>query len=86
MTPIACCKFEGSLPSISLIDEQCAIVATDLNNNMKTGCVAAITGELDSFNNIIVGVLAGILVFQAILVVIVICLIVLNNKEDNKVV
>jgi len=87
MTPIACCKFEGSIPSISLEDEMCAIkpLSTDLNNNMNKGCVVAIEEEVDSFQTIIIGVLAGIVAFQAILIIFVIALLVIKSKEDGKV-
>jgi tetraspanin-18 len=86
-TPIACCKFEGTLPSVSLIDQQCSIkgTANDLNNNMNTGCVEALADAVNDYNNIILGVFAGILVFQALLIIFVIALLVMKNKEDNKI-
>jgi len=85
-TPIACCKTEGTFPSVTLPDETCAYTPTPLNNYLEKGCFPELMAQLDQYRTIIIGVLAGIIVFQAILVIFVIVLLVLKGKEENDVV
>lgn len=64
VTPVACCK---TIPSSS--PYTCARVPDDTNNNWKTGCYKKIWDFLLTHSGIVIGVAAGVLCAQLILLI-----------------
>jgi len=78
VTPIACCKTNGTFPEVNLVDEKCAFEPRDENNNFHTGCWSGISDQLSSSRLAIILVTTAVMVVQLIFILIVIVIIALD--------
>lgn len=77
VTPLSCCK---TLPSST--DFTCSSAPTDTNNYRNTGCYDTIWGSTLGNVPLVAGTLAGIAVFQLILIIFA-CIIILTGRKNK---
>jgi len=85
VTPIACCKTNGPFPNVQLVDDWCAVYPNSSTSNWNTGCWIAITENLDQYRTWAILVASGIIVIQAIIVMVVILIIKANSSKVSPV-
>jgi hypothetical protein len=80
VTPVACCATTGKFPDVELKDDWCAVYPNNDTSNWDTGCWTAVTTDLDQYRTWAILVASGIIVIQAIIMVLVIGIIKANEK------
>jgi uncharacterized membrane protein len=75
VTPVACCQTTGTFPQIDVVSDQCAIAPNDTISNWEKGCWTSLTTELHPYQNGAIFIASGIIIIQAVLVLIMILIV-----------
>lgn len=81
-TPVSCCKFTGDFPEIQFPNiTTCASAPTDEISNWKTGCWGQVTSSIGSYRLPAIGIVCGVIVFEAFFTLLAIVLLCAMNKS-----